>query len=110
MKDMRDSLIQSQNMKGEFPNPNRETRVPYPNHDREEGYPNPHEYMMKVDVHSFSENLNIESFLDWIYKVDKLFDMIFIQIVAYKLKRGAYTWWDQIQVSRKRQVKQHVMR
>jgi len=30
---------------------------------------------MKVDIPFFSENLDIESFLDWIYKVGKFFDM-----------------------------------
>jgi len=30
---------------------------------------------MKVDILSFSENLDTESFLDWIYKVDKFFDI-----------------------------------
>jgi len=33
----------------------------------EEGYPSPNEYRMKVDIHSFSGKLAIESFLDWIY-------------------------------------------
>ena len=50
---------------------------------------------MKVDIPSFSENLDIKSFLDWIYEVDKFFDMAYIlmekqvKFVAYKLKRGA---------------------
>ena len=32
---------------------------------------------MKFDILSFSENLDIESFLDWIYEVDKFFDIAY---------------------------------
>ena len=30
----------------------------------EERYPSPNEYRMKIEISSFSENLDIESFLD----------------------------------------------
>ena len=46
---------------------------------------------MKVDMPSFSRNLDIESFLDWIYEVNKLFDMAYVfmekhvKFLAYKL-------------------------
>ena len=50
----------------------------YPNHGRKGGYPNSQEYRMKVDIPSFSENLDIESFLDWIYEVDKFFDIAYV--------------------------------
>jgi len=33
---------------------------------------------MKLDIPTFSENLDIESFLNWIYKVDKFFDMAYV--------------------------------
>ena len=33
---------------------------------------------MKVDIPSFGENLDIESFLNWIYEVDKFFDMTYV--------------------------------
>jgi len=58
-----------------FLTPNREARISYPNHGREGGYSNPQEYRTKIDIPSFSENLDIESFLDWIYEVDKFVDM-----------------------------------
>jgi len=35
---------------------------------------------MKVGIPSFNRNLDIESFLDWIYKVDKLFDMTYVSM------------------------------
>jgi len=55
------------NRRGGFVYPNRETRVSYLNHGRKGGYPNPHECRMKDDVSFFSENLDIEFFLSWIY-------------------------------------------
>jgi len=57
---------------------------------------------MKIDIPFFSRNLVIESFLNWIYEVDKLFDMNYVPIekqvkfVAYKLKGGGAAWWDQL--------------
>ena len=70
---------------------------------------------MKVDIPSFSRNLDIKSFMDWIYEVDKFFDMTYflmekqVKFVAYKLRGGAATWCDQLQISRIRQGKQPVM-
>ena len=63
---------------------------------------------MKVNIPSFSGNLDIEFFLDWIYEVDKFFDMAYVpmekqgKFVAYKFKGGAAAWWDQLQVSQRR--------
>ena len=70
---------------------------------------------MKVNIPFFNENLDIESFLNWIYEVDKFFDIAYVpmekqvKFVVYKLKRGATAWWDQLQVSGRRQRKQLVM-
>jgi len=33
---------------------------------------------MKVKILSFSGNLDIKSFLDWIYEVKKFFDMTYV--------------------------------
>ena len=58
---------------------------------------------MNVDIPSFSKNLDIESFLDWIYEVDKFFDMAYVpmekhvKFVVYKFKGGAAAWWNQLQ-------------
>ena len=49
---------------------------------------------MKVEILSFSRNLDIEFFLDWIYEVEKFFDMAYVlaekqvKLVVYKLKGG----------------------
>ena len=70
---------------------------------------------MKIDIPSFSRNLDIESFLDWIYEADKFFDMAYVLIekkvkfMTYKLKGRAAVWWDQLQISRRHQGKQSVM-
>jgi len=53
----------------ENPNPNRGEGFPFPNPDRRRGDPSPNEYQMKIEIPSFSENLDIESFLDWVYEI-----------------------------------------
>ena len=103
------------NKRGAFSNPNRRGKFSYSNHGREGGYPNPNEYRMKVNIPYFSENLDIESFLDWIYELEKFFDMTYVftekqvNFAACKLKGGAAAWWDQLQITRKCQDKPSVM-
>jgi len=82
------------------PNLNRGGGFLFPNHDKRISDSSPNEYMIKFEIPSFSGNLNIESFLDWVYKVKKFFDMNCIssekhvKLVAYKLKKGGDVWWD----------------
>ena len=97
------------------PNPNKRWgfSFPFSNHDKIRDYSSPNVYRMKIEISFFSGNLDIESFLDWVYKVEKLFDMAYVpkhvKSVAYKLKRGATAWWDQLQITRRRQGKPLVM-
>ena len=62
---------------------------------------------MKVDIPSFRDNLDIESSLDWIYEVNKFFDMAYVPIekqvkfMVYKLNGGVALWWDQLQVTQR---------
>ena len=57
---------------------------------------------MKVELPSFNGNVSIEEYLDWVNEVVKIFDYMGIVddkqvcLVAYKLKRGASTWWDHV--------------
>jgi len=95
MEGMGGSLILIQIRETDFSNPYREDRVPFHNRGREGGNPSPQEYQMKVDIPSFSNSLDIESFLNWIYEVDNFFDMTYIPLekqvkfVAFKLKKDA---------------------
>ena len=97
------------------PNPNRRDGFSYPNHDRERECSSVNEYRMKIENSSFSENLDIEFFLGWVYEVEKFFDMIYVpekkhvKFIAYKLKGGVAAWWDQLQILRRRQGKLPMM-
>ena len=102
------------NMRGRFSNPNRKSIFLYLNHVREGGYPSPNKYSMKVEISFFSGNLDIESFLDWIYEEDKFFSMTYShgeanQVCAYKLKGEGVKWWDHLQITSRRQDKLPVM-
>ena len=63
---------------------------------------------MKIEIPSFSGKLDIQSFLDWVYEVEKFFDMTcvpeekYIKFIANKLKGGRTTWWEQLQITRRR--------
>ncbi|XP_030541868.2 uncharacterized protein LOC115749270 [Rhodamnia argentea] len=71
----------------------------------------PEQYRLKVDLPTFNGNLNIEDFLDWLWEVEKFFDAMEIEedrqvkLVAYKAKGGASAWWEQTQLTRRRQGK-----
>jgi len=60
---------------------------------------------MKVELPSFNGNVSIEEYLDWISEVEKFFDYMGTPddkqmcLVAYKLKRGVFSWWDRVQLN-----------
>lgn len=66
-------------------------------------------YRIKAEIPNFYGNLDLEAFLDWIYEVEKFFDIMDIpedrqvKIVAYKLRGGASAWWENVQDTRSRQ-------
>ena len=59
---------------------------------------------MKMDVLSLDDRLHIEDFLDWVHTV-KIFFWLFEYFKrksskargVYKLKGGAFAWWEQLQ-------------
>ena len=61
---------------------------------------------MKVELPSFNGNASIEEYLDWVSKVEKFFNCMGtaddkqVCLVAYKLKEGAFAWWDHVQLNR----------
>nr|GMD17898.1 transposon Ty3-I Gag-Pol polyprotein [Ipomoea batatas] len=69
------------------------------------------QYRPKVDLLHFNGHLDVEAFLDWIYEVEKCFEMLEVpedrqaKYVAHKLKGGAAAWWEMTQNNRRRQGK-----
>lgn len=72
------------------------------------------EFRLKADLPSFNGNFNIEEFLDWMAEVERFFEYAEIpdhkqvKLVAYRLKGGASSWWEQMQVQRRRLGKQPI--
>ena len=64
---------------------------------------------MKVELPSFNGNVSIKEYLDWVSEVEKFFDYMGtaddkqVCLVAYKLKGGAFAWWDRVQLNRTRE-------
>ena len=75
---------------------------------------NNQEFKMKMDLPSFNSRLHIEDFLDWVHTFKNFFDYLNIskenqiKLMTYKLKGGAFAWWEQLQYNHQRQGKQHV--
>jgi hypothetical protein len=75
---------------------------------------NAHSFWVKIDLHNFNGYLHVENFLDWILEVENFFDYMQtpeaqqVKLVAYKLRGGASTWWEQTQCNRRMQGKQSV--
>lgn len=67
------------------------------------------DFRIKVDLPTFDGALDIESFLNRIYEVDRFFDYAStpkdkqVKLVAYKLKGAAGIRWDNVQTTQRRQ-------
>nr|GEZ19088.1 transposon Ty3-I Gag-Pol polyprotein [Tanacetum cinerariifolium] len=68
------------------------------------GYGERKSYLVKTEIPNFVGNLDIEAVLDWLYEVDKFFDIMKVpeeeqvKVVAYKLRGGAGPWNDGLTV------------
>ncbi|GJZ85797.1 hypothetical protein Tco_0651136, partial [Tanacetum coccineum] len=77
--------------KGRFSGPKVMNRRSEGQHD----YVDRQRYHVKVEISNFLRNLDLEVTLDWLYEVDKFFDIMYfpeeeqVKIVAYKLRGGA---------------------
>nr|GEU52353.1 retrotransposon protein, putative, Ty3-gypsy subclass [Tanacetum cinerariifolium] len=78
------------------------------------GYGERQSYRVKAEIPNFAGNLDIEAVLDWLYEVDKFFDIMKVpkkeqvKVVAYKLRGGAGAWWQCEQDNRRAQGKRTV--
>ncbi|XP_019053155.1 PREDICTED: uncharacterized protein LOC109114638 [Nelumbo nucifera] len=67
------------------------------------------EFKLKVDIPTFSGDLDIEGLLDWITEVDRFFEYMEIpkerrvKLVAFRLKGGASVWWERMREARIRE-------
>jgi len=60
------------------PNPNRRGEFPFPNPDRGRGEPSSNKCQIKINIPSFNRNLDIKSFLDWVYVFKNFFNMAYV--------------------------------
>nr|GEZ72114.1 putative nucleotidyltransferase, ribonuclease H [Tanacetum cinerariifolium] len=73
------------------------------------GYGVRQSYRVKTEIPNFFGNLNIEAVLDWLYEVDKFFDIMKVpkekqvKVVTYKLHGRAGAWWQREQDDRRAQ-------
>ena len=70
---------------------------------------------MKIDLPSYDGKRNIKIFLDWLKNTENFFNYINmpkrkkVHLVALKLKLGASAWWEQVEVNRRRNGKNHII-
>ncbi|GKD60682.1 hypothetical protein Tco_1298191 [Tanacetum coccineum] len=71
-------------------------------------------YRVKAEIPNFVGNLDIEAVLDWLYEVDKFFDIMEVpeekqvKVVAYKLRGGVGAWGQHEQDNRRAQDRRPV--
>ncbi|GJS25418.1 hypothetical protein Tco_0454050 [Tanacetum coccineum] len=79
------------------------------------GYQDRQRYRVKAKIPNFLENLDPEAVLDWLYEVNKFFDIMDVlkeeqvKILAYKLCGGSEAWWQNEQDNHRRQGKKKIV-
>nr|GEW80356.1 RNA-directed DNA polymerase [Tanacetum cinerariifolium] len=69
---------------------------------------------MRVDIHVFEGRIQPDEFIDWIHTVERVFDYqevrddLKVKIVAIKLKKHAYVWWEQLKLKRAHENKPRI--
>lgn len=65
-------------------------------------------FRMEIDLPTFNGKVDVETFLDWVKNVENFFDYTNtpddkkVKLVAFKLQSGAFAWWDQLKINRRR--------
>ncbi|GKD11728.1 putative nucleotidyltransferase, ribonuclease H, partial [Tanacetum coccineum] len=69
---------------------------------------------MMVDIPVFEGRIQPDEFIDWIHTVERVFDYqevrddLKVKIVAIKLKKHAYVWWEQLKLKRAHENKPRI--
>ncbi|PWA49561.1 hypothetical protein CTI12_AA478130 [Artemisia annua] len=70
---------------------------------------------VKVDIPDFESNLHPDEFIDWLYTVERVFDIKNlsdeqkVKLVAIKLKKNASIWWEHVVRQRTREGKAKIV-
>ncbi|GJX67976.1 putative nucleotidyltransferase, ribonuclease H [Tanacetum coccineum] len=70
--------------------------------------------VMRVDIPMFEGRIQPDEFIDWIHTVERVFDYqdvrddLKVKIVAIKLKKHAFVWWEQLKLKRAHENKPRI--
>ncbi|XP_042386450.1 activity-regulated cytoskeleton associated protein 1-like [Zingiber officinale] len=110
-RDFKDREISDRNSESTFEN-SYHHRTTYREHcGREKRYG---DFSFRVDLSDFFGTLQVEGFIDWLNKVERIFkykevpDYVKVKLVVIKFKGRASTWWEQLRRSRERQSKSKI--
>jgi hypothetical protein len=100
--------VDGDNSKSNFENPYRKLVLVWEQRVRDKWH---EDLGFKVELPEFSGALQAEGFIDWLHRVERIFDdkevlvSMKVKLVTIKLKGRAFAWWEQLKRSRYRQGK-----